>query len=258
MSSRNRSKRALLEKKKRAGLNAPSTPRPSKRKKIGPATKEQFLKACSGHQGKEIPTYMRQYLIHLVDTEGLPLQRVFRGLSETSYYNWKALCKVKDSPSPLKKKKTGPSRLHDEAVTRKIGEDMATGKLTPSIRRAAAEVGTSKSTFHRLITSRQVELGLPAVTRKRRTKLSVDKNWPRVIDMQLSFIAGQQRFLREKDTQKRGPRAYSDEFPIRFGEGDGGEYGYSRAGDLYVNPEGYRDETAHAVMCVCEDPPQGR
>ena len=190
---RNRSKRSRCHRASVAVMNATSTPEPKavgrKRKECGPATKEQFLTACPGHQGKEIDTAMRKYLIHLVDTEGLPLNRVFRGLSRKSYYRWKELYSAKDSPSPVKKHKSGPSRLHDEAVTRKIGEDMATGNLTPSIRRAAAEVGTSKSTFHRLITSRQVELGLPAVTRKRRTKLSVDKNWPRS-DSRMSYTPG--------------------------------------------------------------------
>ena len=74
--------------------------------------------------------------------------------------------------------------------------------------------------------------------------------------MQLSFIDGQRQFLKEPDINKRGPRAYSDEFPIKFGEGDGGERGYCREGDLYVNPEGYRDSSAHAVMCVSELPPR--
>ena len=74
--------------------------------------------------------------------------------------------------------------------------------------------------------------------------------------MQLSFNDGQRQFLKEPDINKRGPRACSDEFPIKFGEGDGGERGYCREGDLYVNPEGYRDSSAHSVMCVSELPPR--
>ena len=123
---RDRGKRTKRNKAGTGVLNATSTPKPKARrgrpkrslsatsKPIGPATRDQFLAAYPGHQVKEIPTYMRQYLIHLVDTEGLPLQRVFRGLSDKSYYRWKALYLAKDSPSPLKKKKIGPSRLHDE------------------------------------------------------------------------------------------------------------------------------------------------
>ena len=57
-------------------------------------------------------------------------------------------------------------------------------------------------------------------------------------------------------TRRAAKEINSDEFPIRYGEGDGGEHGHSRAADLYVNPEGYRDESAHTVMCVSEFPPR--
>ena len=185
--------------------------------------------------------------------------RVFRGLDHKNYYTWSAIAASKEdgSPSPPPKKKLqGRPRIHSAVDVRRIGEQMATGQLPSSGRRAAADLNISNRTLRRIIGERQEELGLRPVTRKRRTKLSVDKNWPRVLDMQLSFIAGQRNFLKELDINKRGPRAYSDEFPIKFGEGDGGERGYCREGDLYVNPEGYRDSSAHAVMCVSELPPR--
>ena len=52
-------------------VSAISTPKPKDRRVrpkriLSATTKEQFLTACPGHQGKEIDTAMRKYLIHLV------------------------------------------------------------------------------------------------------------------------------------------------------------------------------------------------
>ena len=163
----------------------PSTPKCNKRKRgnVVPVpnpgtTKEKFHALCPC-KGNVVPTFMRRYLIHLVKTEGLPLMRVFRGLDHKNYYTWSAIAASKEdgSPSPPPKKKLqGRPRIHSAVDVRRIGEQMATGQLPSSGRRAAADLNISNRTLRRIIGERQEELGLRPVTRKRRTKLSVDKN----------------------------------------------------------------------------------
>ena len=129
-------------------------------------TDRETFRAIVPHvNGKVVPTFMRKYLIALVQVEGLKLSRVFRGLSTHTYYNWCNLVEEKDSPSPVKKHKRGRPRIHNEDEVRAIGEDMSDGKYS-SLREAAAELGTSKNTISRIIGVRQLELDLKPVTRK--------------------------------------------------------------------------------------------
>lgn len=71
----------------------PENGKSKKRKKPGPklyrgrvptphsgTTKANFIAVCPHNGGNSVPTYMGHYLIHLVNTEGLPITRVFRGL----------------------------------------------------------------------------------------------------------------------------------------------------------------------------------
>ncbi len=141
----------------------------------------------------------------------------------------------KDSPS--EKVKPGPEKTLNHEQLLKLRKDMLDKKY-PNQMIAAEAYGVKQKTVSRCLTEYSKDAGLLPIRRKRGASRRTDSNQPQIYDTGLGFINTFDAITPES-------KAFGDEFPIFYGEGDHSNFCYAESGD-----SGYVDRSYKYVYKI--------